>query len=55
MSTDMMAGVSGDPNTGESGFMDNLTNSIDGYGELMDVNDLVVPGPYGYQWPQAIG
>lgn len=50
---DMMAGVSGDPNTGESGFIDNPLSSIDGDGELTDVNDLVIPGPYGYQWPQV--
>lgn len=53
MSADMMAGVSGDPNTGASDFIDNLLSSIDGDGELTDVNDLFIPGPYGYQWPQV--
>ena len=53
MLTGMIDSFSGDPNTGEDGFMDDLLGSIDGSGELTDVNDMVVPGPYGYQWPQV--
>ena len=49
--TSMLSGKFGDPNENESKTLRNFITLLKDNGQLVDANDLTIPGPYGPDWP----